>query len=29
MGLHVDGTIFFGLILHPLVLLEGGSLVGR
>jgi len=29
MGLHVDRTIFFGIILHPLVPLEGGSLVGR
>jgi hypothetical protein len=29
MGLHVAGTIFFAIILHPLVPLEGGSLVGR
>jgi hypothetical protein len=29
MGLHVAGTIFFGIILHPIIPLEGGSPVGR
>jgi len=29
MGLYVVGTIYFDISLHPLVLLEGGSVVGR
>ena len=29
MDLYVAGTIFFAIVLHSLVLLEGGSLVGR
>jgi hypothetical protein len=29
MDLYVAGTVFFGIVLHSVVLLEGGSLVCR